>query len=267
MFIRLLLLSSFFTLTLFATLIQAPLTSVEDKEAKVILEPISKGVSGFIVRKFSNEHSAIIAKAIVKSYNPQNKEALLTLSEYDGLRQNALPSGDWTPKKGDLAILGFGYSRALLIAPDKKRYNYISKAIKSVTWMHPDEFAAFLSYRGHPTPLVEDFKDYCTLASAGLLYIYSHNYLYTLDCQSFSLLQITPAPFKEKGTTKLPFYSRVNEIREAWWGEGSDPLESYNYYLKLIVAHNRDYNGLFDNIMHIDDKEINQLIDTFQEKQ
>ena len=266
MLMRFTLLSIFFSLSLFASLIQAPLISADEDSATVKLEPISKGVSGFIVRKFSPEHSSIIANAVVKSYDKERKVATLSLSEYDGLRQNALPSGDWRPKKGDLAILGFGYSRALLIAPNKASYNYIAKAIGSVTWMHPDEFAALLSYRGHPTPLVEDFKDFCTLSSAGLLYIYSHQYLYTLDCQSFNLLQITPAPFSGEKEVKLPFFSRVNTIREAWWGEGSEPLESYNYYLKLIVEHNQGSKGLFENIMQIDNKEINQLIDRFKER-
>jgi hypothetical protein len=210
-----------------------------DKEQAIVHIPaIDVGVSGFIVRKFNEQHSAIIANAVVSKFNKELQQATLTLSEYDGLKQNSLPNGKWSPREGDTAVLAFSYERAMLIAPSDEIYHDISSRIKTINWVHPDGFAAFLSYKGHPTPLVEDIKGFCKVASLGLIYIYSKQALFTLDCKSFTLLQITPAPMKVEDI-KLPFYSMIENIEANWFGKGSSELESYNpYYMQIIVLSN-----------------------------
>ncbi|MEA3522447.1 MAG: plasminogen-binding N-terminal domain-containing protein, partial [Campylobacterota bacterium] len=228
----------FLPLFLFASAIETPIVSINNEKAIIKIPTIDIGVSGFIVRTFNDNHSAIISGATVSHFNSETQEASLTLSEYDGLVQNSLPNGNWRPQKGDIAVLAFAYERAILIAPSDDIYHGISSRIKNVHWVHPDSFAAFLSYRGHPTPLVEDMQGFCRLASVGLFYIYTDQALFTLDCQSFALLQITPAPMKIKNQ-KLPFYSMVENIEANWFGVGNDELESYDpYYMKVIVQSN-----------------------------
>jgi len=237
--------------------------SEDHKSATVNTAKIENGVSGFIVRHFNSEHSAIIANAVVKNYNEHNKTLTLGLSKYTGLRNNSLPSGAWEPKAGDEAVLAFGYARALLIAPQESIWYKISSGVKALEWVHPDTFATYLSYLGHPTPLKDDISGFCTVVNAGLLYIYAQNALFTLDCQSFALLQITPAAYDRTGS-KLPFYSRVEEIREAWWGEGSSPLETYDpYYMELIVENNPTSKMLYEYIKN-NDSNITQLLEEFE---
>jgi len=255
---------TFITLSLFADLIKTDILDVKGDIAVVKLDNVQLGVSGFIVREFSSEHSSIIANAKIKYYDKTTHYAEIEFTPYNGLVQNSLPSGKWSVEDGDKLILAFGYSRSLLIAPNEEIYDFITSRIKSVTWMHPDEFATFLSYRGHPTPLKEDIADFCTLTSAGLAYIFTHKTLFTLDCQSLTLLQITDAPVPSKEATQLPFYSRISEIREAWWGEGSSELESYNYYIELMVEHNNNNKKLFEYIQSVDDENITKLIDLFE---
>ncbi len=207
---------------------------------------VEPGVSGFVVHHFTPEHSAIVANAVAKTYDDAKGLLTVAFSPYTGLRQNSLPKGDWQPQKGDELILAFAYSRALLLAPTREIYLSLTQQIRSVDWMHPDTFATYLSYRGHPTPLKSDIKGFCTVATTGLLFLYLDDALFTLDCQSLALLQITRAD-KTYAKAQLPFYSRVEEIDANWFGEGSDELESYEpYYYELMVENNPRSRKLYD---------------------
>lgn len=235
---HLLLLIFILPLTLSAASVSAVLLEADAEKATVKIQAISKGSSGFIVRHFNDQHSAIIANAVVADYDAANGIAGLKLSPYTGLRQNSLPKGRWVPQKGDEAILGFGYSRALIIAPTDEIYHTLASRFPSLELVHPDEYAAYLSIQGHPSPTKEDFASFCTAVSAGLLYFYVEESLITADCKSMSLLQITPLPLPRENL-KLPFYSRVEEIRDGWWGKGSDPLKEYDpHYIKLLAENN-----------------------------
>jgi len=229
-----------------ASPITAPLLDIEQNRASIIAENLKTGMSGFIVRQFDADHSTVIANARVEQTNPANNRAILSISKYDGLHQDALPGGNWTPKPSDIAVLAYDYGRALLIAPNDDTYDAITKSISGVEWVHPDNYASFLSYEGHQTPLVEDFKSYCTANSVGLLYIQSAENLFTLDCKSFTVLQTTPfTTVSEKKQT--PFYTRIPTIRAAWWGEGSSSLDSYEpYYLEIIALNNSKNKELYE---------------------
>jgi len=229
---------------MWASLIKAPLFDVDAHQGFIKITTLQEGVSGFVVRHFNDEHSAIIAKAVVVHVDPQNRQATIAFSTYDGLKQNALPKGKWQPKEGDEVQLAFAYNRALLIAPNRELYHQVMSRGKSIEWVSSDLFAAMLSERGHPTPLYDDIQDFCDANTVGLLYVYAKQTLFTLDCHSFQVLQTTPLP-QEVSKTQLPFYSRIEAIREAWWGEGSSPLKAYEpYYFRLIEQHNQT-NTLF----------------------
>ncbi len=229
---------SFLPAILLAQAVTSTLSSVDDERATAQLPQAQVGLSGVVVRQFNDEHSAIIANVKVASYDPATKTALLDLATYDGLKQNSLPKGVWTPKKGDQVRIAPDYARALLIAPDAIVYDRITSAFKSIGWVHPDRYAAYLSATGHPSPTQEDFNGFCTDNAVGLLYIYLEHSLFTLDCKTLSLLQIANAPVVYKSIER-PFYNRVDTIREGWWGEGSNEMERYApYYLELIEAYN-----------------------------
>ncbi len=226
--------------SLLAGSLSTPLLEVDGNKATVKIDRTSTGITGFIVRHFNSERSTILANATVTDYDSERGVALLDLSPYTGLRQSSLPSGRWTPEVGDEAVLGFSYTRAMLIAPSDEIYHSVTSRVPSLEWAHPDTFAAFLSYRGHPTPLQKDFSDFCTMTSSGLLYIHIKESLFTMDCKSMQLLQIVPVDIERKDV-KLPFYFRFEKIRAAWWGEGSDELTSYDpYYFGLVVKNNPD---------------------------
>lgn len=256
-----------FPFFLHAAELHLPVKSVSDngKSATVEVKQIAKGVHGFIVRHFNDDHSVIVADAYVSDFNEATSEATLALSEYEGLKQNSLPRGNWHVQPGDEAILAFAYSRALLLAPSEDIYHIITKNIHGVEWIHPDSFATYLSYHAHPAPLQEDISGYCTLGEIGLLYVYAEGALFTLDCQTMKLIQITPVKLEEKNI-KLPFFSRVEKISTSWWvwGEASRSLEAYApHYLKLLVKYNQESKLLYDYIKTLDTPE-KKLIKKFK---
>ena len=244
-----------FSFSTFAAELHLSVASVNDdrSEATVQVKQISLGVHGFIVRHFTKDHSVIVADAYVSAFDENTKMATLTLSDYTGLKQNSLPKGLWKPEVGDEAILAFGYSRALLLAPDEASYHIITKNIHGVTWVHPDNFTTYLSYKAHPTPFEDDISGYCTLAEIGLLYTYVDGALFTLDCQTLALIQLTPVTL-DKTTLKMPFFSRVEEIPTSWWvwGAASRIMEDYDeHYLELIVEHNLQSKPLYSYIKNL----------------
>ncbi|MDX1296602.1 MAG: plasminogen-binding N-terminal domain-containing protein [Sulfurimonadaceae bacterium] len=241
-----LLLLSLLPAWLLAQTLSTTLLSVNEEQGTAKLEQAQAGLSGVIVRHFNEEHSAIIANAQVSSYNAENKIANLMISPYDGLQQNSLPKGTWSPKAGDEVLIAPDYTRALLIAPDATVYDRITSAFKTLAWVHPDRFTAHLSISGHPSPTQEDFSGFCTDNAVGLLYIYLEHSLFTLDCKSLSLLQVSHAPIVYDNV-KLPFFNRVESIREAFWGEGSDLMDAYApYYLELMEEYNENSKMLVD---------------------
>ena len=229
-----------FTLTLFAGVMKTPILSVDNVNNVVTVKvnKIDIGVSGFVVRRLSQRTSSILKSLEVIAYNEQTGIATLKMQKFESLEQNSLPTGKWEVEVGDIAILAYGYTRALLIAPNEEIYYRITKATKQVHWLHPDVFTTILSFNGHPTPLKSDFSAMSNATSVGLIFFYLQQKLFTVDAQSMKIINISDAALNQK-EVKLPFYSRINEIDADWFGEGSDELESYEpYYCKLLHENN-----------------------------
>lgn len=226
---------------------------------------VHPGISGYVIRHFSPDHSAIIAKTRVLSFH--DGTASLSIEPFDELKQSSLPDGNWQPKPGDEVILASRFNRALLIAPNHQIWRTITSRMRDVQWIHPDLFAAFLSRRGHPTPLGEDMSDFCSISAAGLLYLFLDATLFTLDCSSLRLIQITDTPFQSSADTILPFYSRIDKIDANWFGSGSSRLTSYApYYFELMVENNRHSRELYHFIQSHDSTD-KQLLDEFDFKE
>ncbi len=234
------------SLYLMAGVVKSPIIGVdrENSVATISIDKIDVGMSGFIVHTIAKGHSVILKSVVVSSYDTTTKIATLKMSAYNALRNNALPTGKWIVESGDMAVLAFGYTRGVLIAPNDEIYHRITRSVKHLQWVHPDIFATILSFNGHPTPLREDFTKLSIATSVGLIFFFLDEKIYTVDSKSFKILTTTQAPLKQD-STDLPFYTRVEEIDAAWWGEGSDELESYEpYYYELLSEANPDNKEL-----------------------
>jgi len=227
-------------LELLAGVVKSPIISVDEKNniATIKIDKIDVGMSGFISHEISKDHTVILKNIVVTDFDAQSKIATLKMSSYDALKNNALPSGRWVVEVGDEAILAFGYTRGTLISPSEEIYHRITRSVKDLQWVHPDIFATILSFNGHPTPLREDFTKLSISTSVGLVFIYLEQKLFTVDAKTFKILSITDAQLKQE-STQLPFYTRIEEIDAAWWGEGSNELESYEpHYYELLSKAN-----------------------------
>lgn len=220
-----------------ASSIKLTIESLQNSTAITQSHPqLQEGMSGFVIHKIDDTRSSIIANASVK--NIDSNKATIEVSKYNGTLQESLPTIKIEPTIADEIIIASDYSRALAIAPNEDTYEAITKSLARLNFIHPDIYAAYLSSVGHPTPTREDFSEFCTSNSIGLLYIQSDNNLYTLDCKSLSLLQITPFA-SASSSAMTPFFSRVENIRSAWWGDGSSLLNSYEpYYKEQIKKYN-----------------------------
>ncbi len=244
-----------FTFTLFSAVIKSPIITIDNKNqtATIKVNHIDVGVSGFITHKHSKQNVSILKNVVVSAYDKKTKIASLQMTTFKQLKQNALPHGKWKVEVGDMAILAFGYSRALLIAPSEEIYYRVIRAANQMQWIHPDVFATILSFSGHPTPLKEDFDKMNLATSVGLIFFYINQKLFTVDAKSLKVLHISDAPLKQN-STNLPFYTRLDKINAAWWGEGSDELEEYEpYYCSLLIENNLQ-NKELQNICSKDKK-------------
>ncbi len=245
-----------FVLQLTAGVVKSPIISVDkdSNTATIKIDKIDVGMSGFIVHTIVKGHTVILKNIVVSNYDTRSKVATLEMTSFDALKNNALPNGRWSVEVGDIAVLAFGYTRGILIAPNDEIYHRITRSVKHLQWIHPDIFATILSFNGHPTPLREDFTKLSIATSIGLVFIYLDEKLFTIDSKSFKILNITDAKLKQD-STELPFYKRVEEIDAAWWGEGSNELEAYEpHYYELLTEANPS------------NKELKKLIESFNKK-
>lgn len=254
----------FLTHSLFSSVIKSKVVSVDEVSGtlSINIKKVDVGMSGFVVHKFAQNHSSILNNVVVIDFDEVNEKATLKMSRFDDLVHSALPKGKWKTKVGDEVVLAFGYSRAMLVAPNEEIYYRVTKSAPSLQWVHPDLFATMLSFEGHPTPLKSDFERMAKTTSVGLFFFYLDQKLYTLDARSFKILNISDAPLLQD-SINLPFYMRVKEIDAAWWGEGSDELEDYEpHYYELMVKHNSKNKELYNTIKNGDDK-LKFLIEKF----
>ncbi len=259
--IRFVFLALLFSRFLAADLIKSEILWVKEDKAAIHIENIQKGVSGFVVHTLAPNRSAIVNGAVIEDFNQTTKIATLKLTPFTMFRNNNLPSLKLQAQKGDLAVLAFGYDRALVIAPSEDIYYRLTQAMRGEVFIHPDIFATMLSWRGHPTPLQKDFQDFCQNVSIGLVFFYIERKLYTVDCNSFTILGVQEAPLEAKEKRKLPFYTRIEKIEASWFGAGSDELEDYApYYYRLLYENNPNNTVLIDAIRHSKDTNVTKEI-------
>jgi len=248
---------------LMAAVIEAPITAVAKDHITIAIDQIDRGVSGFVVHHITPNHSTILQEVTVSAFDADAKEAQLTLHPFTALRNNSLPREKRKVAVGDSVVLAFGYSRALLLAPSESLYHEISKRVH-VTWVHPDLFATMLSFAGHPTPLYSDFAKFSNSLSAGLLFLYLDQKVFTIDMKSFAILNIADAPFVAK-KEQTPFYTRFKSIDAAWWGEGSSRMQSYGpHYYALLAKKNKENQELYTIIKNHKNKEVQALLELFE---
>ncbi len=208
-------------------------TKVEDDTLFIERSEAAVGTSGIVLHKINESYETILARVEVMA-NEANVTKLKVVA-FEDLFQEALPKLKMKPSVGDRVRLEWMHDRVLLIAPSQESYQIVSSAQRDKSFVNSDLFAVKLSREGHPSPLKEDFQNFCADYNIGVVQLIIGKKLYKVDCYSFKVLERIDVDFPDT-ETKVPFYSRVKEINADWWGEGSDEITDYPAYYKKLLG-------------------------------
>lgn len=207
------------------------ITSVDKERLTIEKSTWPIGTSGIILHQINQKHKSILARVEVIS---NEKNTQLKILPFIDLKQEALPTLMRTPVVGDTVRLGWMHDRILLVAPTHASYDLVMQSQKDKTFISPDLFAVLISKEGHPSPLKEDFKNFCKDYDIGLIEFIIGQKIFKVDAHAFKVIETIDVDFP-KTKAQVPFYSRVKEIHADMWGEGSDEIKDYkSYYLSLL---------------------------------
>ena len=178
-----------------------------------------KGMSGIVVHDYGNGLTAITNSVVTD----QNGKA--TLLPYTAIPHENIPGIKTASKVNDKVILGNFYNNALLIAPNAKIYNSITKKFKK-TWVHPDRFALDFMSNSQSAISFDNLEEFAKKNQVGLVLIVTKNSILTLD--PISKKFIAKQAFTSNDTkTMNPFYARFEQIDTSAFGFSKVILTDY----------------------------------------
>ncbi|MCR6570695.1 plasminogen-binding N-terminal domain-containing protein [Campylobacter insulaenigrae] len=217
-------------------LIQTKLEKVEDIYGYVQDDPrILIHSSGIVVHSIENQDSIIARVSVVGRENGLVK---LQFKVFDMLTQDAMPLPNVLPEIGDKVVLNYLYDRALIIAPDKKVYDYIAQKFSDLYFLHPDLFGAHMIQEYRQTPKRSDFRSFCSKNAVGLLVVALENKAELVDCQDFEKLQEIEIP--QAQGLQIPFYSRISGYKSDIFSLNDEAIENYYIYYKNLISLTRE---------------------------
>ena len=178
-----------------------------------------KGMSGIVVHDYGNGLTAITNSVIT------DKNGKAILLPYTAIPHDNIPNVKTTTKVNDKVILGNFYNNALLIAPNAKIYNSITKKFKK-TWVHPDRFALDFMSESNSAISFDNIESFAKKNQVGLVLIVTKNSILTLD--PISKKFIAQQPFSANVTkTMSPFYARFEQMDTSAFGFSKVTMTDY----------------------------------------
>ncbi len=190
------------------------------------------GASGIVTHAFDDKSKSIIAQVDVISKD--GSKALLGIRKFEMLTQGAFPDTGIKPVVNDEVTINFLYDRALIVTPNQATYNEITKKYNTITWVHPDIVASYLSKIYRPNPDKSIFKQACHQNAASIIFFGIEDKGYFVDCHNFNTLK-TISIAKNSEVT-LPFYSRIKHIESSWFSWSSSNISDYNNYYSSLLG-------------------------------
>jgi len=215
---------------------------LEANEKQIVIADSSEfivGASGIVSHKFDAKSTSIIARVDVISKD--GTKAVLRLEKFDMLSQGAFPDTGIKPIVGDEVTINYLYDRALIVVPNQNAFNEVTKKFNTITWIHPDIVAAYLTKLYRPNPDKKIFQQACYQNAASIIFFGIKNTGYFVDCHNFNTLQTVA--ISDNGEIQLPFYSRVKNIDSTWFSWDSAKISDYNNYYAYILGQTQDLKG------------------------
>ena len=205
---------------------------LSNNSAKIDIGNLKIGQSGVIVHKYNKSNSMIVALATVSSSNKMFSQ--IDIKQQSIIKQNAIPTSRIQPTNGDIFVLNHLYNSSLLIVPNYETKRIIQKNYPKHRFINEDFFAAHLKLILTPIPTKDDIREFCTSQHIGTIFMVVQNSLYIIDVATFSILDIQNITIDDE-TTQVPFFTKIQDIKKAFWDFGDDKIQDYNeYYLALI---------------------------------
>lgn len=202
---------------------------IKDDESFVL------GSSGVVYRDFNSSRSIIARVSVVEK---KDKLAKLELGVFDMLEQSALPVPFVLPEAQDGVMMNFLYDRALIVAPDKQSYDYISTTFNELNFISSDILGAYLIQKSKTAPNRNDFRNVCSSNALGLIVFALDTKAKFVDCQTFTLVYEIDIP--KASSTQTPFYSRISGYKSHILDFKAEKLNDYYEYYEALVSSLKD---------------------------
>jgi len=176
------------------------------------------GMSGIVIHGYGGDLKSITA--IIK----QTSENEAKIIGKGLVSHENLPAPKTKIKAGDKVIGGYLYDNVLVLAPNADVYNEVTSSYDK-NWIHPDEFALFLSTIKEPTPTKENLKAFAKEYQAGLILIVKKESMVLYDPLSEKVVS-KRAYSTKTAYEQAPFYMRLKKIRTGLFGSEYEG----NYY-------------------------------------
>lgn len=197
------------------------------------------GASGIVSHKFDEKTSSIIAQVSVMSKG--NGKAILRVEKFEMLTQGAFPDTNLQPQIGDDVTINYLYDRALIVTPNYETFHNVTKTYNSMTWIHPDIVAGYLTKLYRPNPDKKIFQQACHQNSTSIIFFAIKNNGYFVDCNNFHTVKTID--IKESGEMQVPFYSRITNIDSTWFSWDSATVVDYNNYYEYLLGQTDTLKG------------------------
>jgi hypothetical protein len=207
--------------------------SIDDDKIIVSKANLKVGSSGIIIHNYDNNHHTILANVIV--LKSDDKSSILEFEDFNSYNQDSIPKTNLKVTKEDKVILNYLYNSAIVIAPNSELLQSVQNKYKdNIMFIHSDQFGAYLAVEHTPKPEIDDFKKFCNDRAIGLIFFVLKENVHIVDAKSFKTIK----SYKHNQTitkTAVPFYTRVEDIKESALDFLSSPIKDYmKYYSELL---------------------------------
>jgi hypothetical protein len=199
--------------------ITTTIKSIDAKGEITLSASVPEGISGIVVHNYGNGLSAITGSVIT------TKNSKAKLSRYSAILHENIPNIQTKSKVGDRVVLGNFYNNALLIAPNAKLYEKLTKTFKK-TWIHPDMYALDFMHGKNSAITFDNLEEFAKKNQIGLVVVVAKEKLLIIDPISKKI--IGQQPFSEKVTEPMkPFFARFEQIDTSPFGFSKVVLTDY----------------------------------------
>ena len=199
--------------------ITTTIQSINSNNEITLAGSVPEGMSGIVVHDYGNGLSAITNALIT------GKNGKAQLLPYTAIPHENIPNIKTKSVAKDKVILGNFYNNALVIAPNAKTYNSITKKFKK-RWIHPDMFALDFMSKHQSAISFDNIKSFSKKNQVGLVLIATKNTLLILDPISKKFIEKQPLTLSSDKAMN-PFYARFEQMDTSEFGFSKVVMSDY----------------------------------------